>query len=86
VAVADVPDPPLSTLRGRGQDLSASGNVCLSGGGSCHHGVMLAGVVCHDGGEVRCFVHAVILQGQGRTIWDAVDSASAVTFLAGSLV
>ena len=36
--------------------------------------------------EVGFVCHAVILQGQGRTMVATVDSASAVTFLAGSLV
>ena len=82
MAVADVPGCGLA-LRGREGERATLSERLTVGGRPCHHGVVLLSVGCHDGGEVRCFVHAVILQGQGRTICSTVDSASAVTVRAG---
>ena len=85
VAVGDVPHSPLSTLRGRGEDLGASGNVCLRGGRPCHHGVVLTGVVSEDGGEVGLFVHAVIIGTGSGGLGVPVDTPSGVTCRSGSL-
>jgi len=63
VPVGDVPDSPLSTLRGRGEDLGASGNVCLGSGRPCHHGVMLTGVLGEDGLHLLLIDHALSMAG-----------------------
>jgi hypothetical protein len=56
VAVADVPGARLA-LRGR-EGEGATLSECLTvGSRPCHHLVMLAGVVCHDGGEVDGLGH-----------------------------
>ena len=64
VAVADVPVGGLD-LRGReGEGATLSERLAI-GGGSCHHVVVLLSVGCHDGGEVRCFVHVLSIGGLG---------------------
>ena len=67
VAVADVPVAGLD-LRGREGEGTTLGKRLTVGSGSCHHGVVLLSVGCHDGGEVRCFVHALSIGSQG-VLW-----------------
>jgi hypothetical protein len=67
VPIADVPGCGLA-LRGREGERATLSECLTVGGRPCHHGVMLAGVVCHDGGEVRCFVHALSMAADG-VLW-----------------
>ena len=64
MAVADVPVARLA-LRGREGERATLSECLTIGGGSCHHVVVLLSVGCHDGGEVRCFVHAVSMAADG---------------------
>jgi len=67
VAVADVPGARLTLSSGEGEGTTLSERLTV-GGGSCHHGVVLLSVGCHDGGEVRCFVHVLSIGSQG-VLW-----------------
>jgi hypothetical protein len=67
VAVADVPGCGLA-LRGREGERATLSERLAIGGRLCHHGVVLLSVGCHDGGKVRCFVHALSMAADG-VLW-----------------
>ena len=67
MAVADVPGRGLD-LRGREGEGTTLSECLTVGGRPCHHGVVLLSVGCHDGGEVRCFVHVLSIGSQG-VLW-----------------
>ena len=64
IAVADVPGCGLA-LRGREGERATLSERLTVGGRPCHHGVVLLSVGCHDGGKVRCFVHALSMAADG---------------------
>ena len=64
VAVADVPGCGLA-LRGREGERATLSECLTVGGRSCHHGVVLLSVGCHDGGEVDLFVHETSMAADG---------------------
>ena len=67
MAIADVPVARLA-LRGREGERATLSKRLAIGGRPCHHGVVLLSVGCHDGGDVRCFVHAVSMAADG-VLW-----------------
>ena len=69
-----MPVSGLDRLVGLGATLSERLTV---GGRPCHHGVVLLSVGCHDGGEVRCFVHETII-GTGWVDSRAMVDSSAI--------
>jgi len=67
VAVADVPGCGLA-LRGREGEGATLGKRLTVGGGSCHHGVVLTGVVSEDGLHLLLIDHALSMAGLG-VLW-----------------
>ena len=64
------------TLRGREGEGATLSERLTVGGGSCLHLIVGCGVGCHDGGEVRCFVHEISLQGRSVDSRSDVDSSA----------
>ena len=78
MAVADVPVARLA-LRGREGERATLSERLAIGGRSCHHGVVLLSVGCHDGGDVDGLGHwsfrlvdAVSLDAHGLVALQAV--------------
>ena len=61
-----MPGCGLALRGGEGERATLSKRLAI-GGRSCHHVVVLLSVGCHDGGEVRCFVHVLSIGGQGAS-------------------